>query len=146
VRHALVVAVVAACVIVPLACGDSSTGPDDPKTPVGNYALATFNGKAPPVTIFSDTNYLFVLADASLSLDANGSYRTTATTRETVLGHLSTYYDTTNGSWVQTTNSNSLVLTDRNDGSKVTMTWAGTKVTFVDTTDGVISTIVYARK
>ena len=145
-RRALVLAVVASSAIIPLACGDSSTGPDIPKTPVGSYSLTSFNGKALPVTMFSDTNYLVVLSAATLSLTAEGSYQATSTVRETVLGHQSTYVDTTAGTWVQGTTASALLFTDRFDGHQVTGTWAGFTITLTDTSGGAVATAVYTRK
>ena len=147
-RRALVIAAMAASVIVPIACGsDSSTGPGNPTTPVGAYALSSFNGKTPPVTLFSDTNYSVILSDASLSLTAEGSYQATTTVRETVLGHLSVYVDTTSGTWIQGTGGGgALVFTDRFDGRKVTASWSGVTITLTDTTGGINSSAVYKRK
>jgi hypothetical protein len=145
VLHALRIAAVAACVIVPLACSDSPAGPEF-RTPVGAYALFSFDGKAPPVTLASDTNYLVVLSSASLALTADNKYMTTATVLETVLGHTSTYVDTTNGTWIQGATSALLVLTDRDDSSVVNATWSGAKITVTDTSEGVVSTVVYTRR
>jgi hypothetical protein len=143
----LVVAAIAASAIVPIACGsDSSTGPDTPKSPVGSYALTSVNGKTLPATVFSDSNYLVVVAAASLSLTAEGNYQATSTVRETVLGHLSTYVDTTSGTWIQGTSSSALVFTDRADGHKVSGNWAGFTLTMTDSSDGTVNTAVYTRK
>jgi hypothetical protein len=148
VRHALAIAAMAASVIVPIACGsDSSTSPDNPTTPVGAYSLTAFNGKAPPVTLFSDTNYSVTLSDASLSLTAEGNYQATTTVRETVLGHISVYADTTSGTWIQGTGgAGALVFTDKFDGRKVTATWSGLTITLTDTTGGATSSATYKRK
>ena len=134
-----------ASVIIPIACSDSSTGPDAPTTPVGSYSLSSFNGKNVPVTLFSDTNYLVTLATASLSLTADGNYQAISTIRETVLGHLSTYVDTTNGTWVEGA-ARALVFTDRLDGRKVSGSWAGFNLTLADSSEGTVNTAVYTRK
>jgi hypothetical protein len=140
-------AIVAATVIVPIACGsDSATGPDgNPTSPVGNYSLTSVNGKPAPVTLYSDTNYLVVLSTGSLTMKSEGTYQTISTTRETVLGHLSTYVDTIDGTWLQGTGAGAIVLTDRG-GHKANGTWAGPTLTFRDSTDGVVTTVVYTRK
>ena len=145
-RRALIVAAVAAAVIVPIACSDSSTGPDAPKTPVGSYTLSSFNGKNVPVTLFTDTNYLVTLSAASIALTADGNYQAISTVRETVLGHVSTYVDTTAGTWIQGTGAGALVFTDRFDGRKVTGTWAGFNLTLADSSEGTVNTAVYTLK
>jgi hypothetical protein len=61
------------------------------------------------------------------------------------LGHLSTYVDTTDGTWLQGTGAGAIVLTDRG-GRKANGTWAGLTLTFRDSTDGVVTTVVYTRK
>ena len=146
-RHALTIVAIAAFVIVPIACSDSSTDPNAPTTPVGAYSLTSFNGKTPPVTLYSDTNYLVTLSDASLSLTAEGNYQATTTVRETVLGHLSVYIDTATGTWIQGTGGGgALVFTDKFDGRKVTATWSGLTITLTDTTGGTTTSTVYRRK
>jgi hypothetical protein len=96
--------------------------------------------------MFSDTNYLVVVAAASLSLTVEGNYQSTSTVRETVLGHLSTYVDTTNGTWIQGTPASALTFTDRADGHKVSGTWAGLTITMPDCSDATVNTAVYTRK
>jgi hypothetical protein len=145
-RRALIVASIAAAMIVPIACSDSSTEPDTPTTPVGSYTLSSLNGKNVPVTLFSDTNYLVTLTAASLSLTADGNYQAISTQRETVAGHLSTYVDTTTGTWIQGTAAGTLVFTDRFDGRKVTGTWAGFNLTLADSSEGTLNTAVYRRR
>ncbi len=146
-RRALFVAVVSVSAIAAAACGsDSATGPDNPKSPIGDYSLSTFNGKPIPATRFSDTNFSVVVQAASISLGADGNYKAVWTERETVLNSTSTYVDTTDGTWVQGTTAGTLLFTRRLDGLKLTGTWAGTKITIADSSDGVLSTVVYTRK
>jgi hypothetical protein len=147
VLHAGARVAVAALVALSLACGsDSPAGPDNPASPVGDYSLTTFNGKAPPVMVLSDTNYSVLLQSASLSLTADGRYRSIATIIETVLNHPSTYVDTATGTWVQGSSAGSLVFTDAFDGSKTNATWAGRTLTAVQSGDGLTATFVYTRK
>jgi hypothetical protein len=147
VLHAGARVALAATLALSLACGsDSATGPDNPSTPVGDYSLTTFNGKAPPVMVLSDTNYSVVLQSASLSLTTDGHYRSIATIIETVLNHPSTYVDTATGTWLQGTSAGSLVLTDAFDGSKTNATWSGKTLTATQSGDGLTATFVYTRK
>ncbi len=128
-----------------LACAGDSTGPDD-TTPVGNYALTSFNGKALPATMFSDTNYAVVITSGALSLTADGKYSVASTTKETVLNNTSTYVDSSSGTWVQGTTGKTLTFTDKYDGSKVNATWGSGKITATDSTGGSAITVVYTRK
>jgi hypothetical protein len=146
VRHALVIVAFAASAIVTAACGGDSTGPDTPKTPVGAYSLTSVNGKTMPVAIYSDTNYLVTLSDASLSLAADGNYQSVRTERETIGGHVSVYVDTTTGTWIQGTGAGALVFTDKFDGRKVTAVWSGFTITLSDTAGGTTTSAVYTRK
>jgi len=143
----LVVALTAGLVIGPLACSGDSTGPSaNNNTPIGTYALASINGKAPPVTMYSDTNYLKVVTSESLALTTDSLYSDVLTWQETVLGHLSTYVDTQSGRWTTGIAAGALVFSEKFTGTKTNAAWGNGKITVTDTTDGVTTTIVYTRK
>lgn len=107
--------VVAGTAVVTLAgCGgDSPTGTKAPTTPAGSYNIATINAKALPVAVFADSGYMFEVTAGSMTLTADGKYTAIETFRQTVPGNVSVFVDTTRGTWA----------------------FAGTSVTFTNTSD-----------
>lgn len=148
VRRFLAIVTISSSVIVPLACGsDSAVGPNgSDNSPLGGYSLTSISGKATPITMFSDTNYLVVISSGSLAVNSDGTYLSVTTTNETVLNHLSTYVDTARGTWITGTGSGSLVFTNSDDLSKSNASWGSGKLTLVQGTGTDTMTIVYTRK
>jgi hypothetical protein len=141
-RSLALVAVIAAAG----ACGgsDSPSGPATPKTPDGSYNISTVNGKGLPVAIFSDTNYTYEVTSGSLALTTDGKFSIVTTFRQTIPGNISTFVDSTGGTWVLT--GTSVTLTNGSDGSTDTATWANGQLTFTETDGKNTDTYVYARK
>ena len=54
------------------------------------------------------------------------------------------FMDSTGGTWVQS--GAAITLTNPQDGSTGTMTWAGTQLTFPDVDGKVTTTYVYTKK
>lgn len=136
------VPVLAALAIVAIACGgDSSTGPN--ASAAGSYALATFNGKGLPATVFADTGFTLVLARGTLSLGGDGNFQAIFVTNETVEAHLSVYTDTSTGRWTQTGGT---VVFVGPDSSRLSGAWDGERLTLRDTTTIPTSTYVFSRQ
>jgi hypothetical protein len=147
VRRVTVLAAMLAAVGAVVACGsDSATGPNTDNTPLGAYALASISGKAAPVTVYSDTNYLLVISAGTLDVKSDGSWLAVTTTRETVLNHLSTYVDSVRGTWASGTGSGAIVFTNTDDKTVSNATWGGGKLTVLQGTGVDTMTVVYSRK
>ena len=134
-----------AAVVGVVACGDS-TGPNGQKSPAGNYTIATVNGKAVPAPIFSDTGgYMLEITSGRLSLTGDGKYSSVVAFRQTLPGNVSSYTDSTGGTWVQT--GGTVQFTETSTGMTGSATWAGGQITFVDSTSGPSRiSLVYALK
>lgn len=132
---ALLLAVVAAVA----ACGDS-TGP---KSPDGDYQLSTVNGRALPYRQFADTNYTVDVTKSSLALNPDGSFLLVLTSEERVESHLSTYVDSTNGTWKL---DGDVVTLTTPDSVTQSATWAGTTIAIVDSTTLPPVSYLYSRR
>ncbi|MDB4883419.1 MAG: hypothetical protein JWL95_2185 [Gemmatimonadetes bacterium] len=131
-----------------VACGsDTSTGPgsnNTPTTPVGSYSLSAVNGKPVPVTMFSDTAFTEVIADATLALTADGKYLFVQTTHETVAGYLSVYVYSSSGTWKQQGSTSAITFTSTDaPGPDLNATWTGNTISLLGA-DAV--TWVFTRK
>jgi hypothetical protein len=147
VRRVTVLAGLIAAVGAVAACGsDSATGPNTDNTPLGAYALSSISGKAAPVTMYSDTNYLLVISSGTLDVKSDGSFLAVTTTRETVLNHLSTYIDSVRGTWANGATSGTITLTNTDDKVVSNATWGGGKLTLLQGTGSDTMTVVYSKK
>lgn len=122
-----------------LACGDA-TGP---VTPVGDFSLATVNGKPVPYRLFADTGFSLDIAKGTLSLKADGSFLATLRSEERVQNHLSVYADTGTGTWAVV--GSTLTFTAP-DSSKQTALFAGSGITLIDSSGVAPLTYLYARR
>ena len=131
-RGRALVGIAAAVAIV--ACSDSSA-PNVQKTPEGNYTIGTVNGKAVPAPLFSDTGgYLLEITSGSLSLTADGKYSSVMGFRQTLPGNVSTYTDSTGGTWVR--NGGNVRFTETSTGLTLSAVWTNRLLTVVDSTSG----------
>lgn len=148
VRRITVLAAMVAAVGAVAACGsDSTTGPNtNDNSPLGAYALASISGKAAPVTMYSDTNYLLVISAGTLDVKNDGSFIAVTTTRETVLNHLSTYVDSVRGTWANGATSGTIALTNTDDKSVYNASWGSGKLTLLQGTGADTMTVVYSKK
>lgn len=123
------------------ACGgDSATGPTSAKTPVGNYAVATINGKPLPYTMFADTGYTYEETAGTLSLTSDGKYSFVTSYRQTVLTNVEVFVDSTYGTWKQS--GATLTFVDALDSTATgTAVWAAPQLTF-SMSDGATTTVV----
>jgi hypothetical protein len=130
------------------ACGgDSTTDPATPppaSTPVGSYSIATVNGKSLPVATAQSGDYKWEITAGSMALTADGKYSVVTTERQTIPNNVETFVDSTGGSWVQS--GTTITLTNGDDGSIWTGTWAGLQLTFATTDGTVTTTFVYSKK
>jgi hypothetical protein len=127
------------------ACGgDSPSAPATAKTPDGSYNLSTVNGKALPVAIFADTNYTYEVTSGTLVLTTDGKFSVVSTYRQTIPGNISTFVDSTGGTWLLS--GTSVTFTNVDDQSTNTATWANSQLTFTQTDGKTTMTIVYSRK
>jgi hypothetical protein len=134
-----------AAIVGVVACGDS-TGPNGQKSPEGNYTIATVNGKAVPAPIFSDTGgYMLEITSGRLSLTGDGKYSSVMGFRQTLPGNVSSYTDSTGGTWVRS--GATVQFTETSTGMTGSATWASAQLTFVDSTSGPSTiSLVYALK
>ena len=127
---------------IAIACGgDTASGPN--ASPVGNFQLAKFNGKALPTTVFQDTGFMDVLTAGSLILSGDGTYLATISVDETIEGHLSTYVDTGSGKWSQ---AGAVMDFVGPDSVHQAASWDGASITLSDTTARPTSTMVFTKR
>jgi hypothetical protein len=140
----------AAAVLAVTACskGEGTTGPSvqaPPPTPAGSYALSTIDGKALPYTMFTDTGYTLDITSGTLSVTANGRWVSKVVTRETVAGNVSTYSDSTFGTWTQPTGSTIAVFINVETNVTSNATWTAADITVNDVDGTITRKIVYKR-
>ena len=130
------------------ACGSDSAGgpaaPVVPTTPNGSYTITTVNGKALPVALFAEATYTYEVTNGTLALTNDGKYSVVTTFRQTLPGSVSTFVDSTSGTWVKT--GTNIQLTNGQDGSLDTATWDKGVLTFVEVDGKVTTTYVYGLK
>jgi hypothetical protein len=127
------------------ACGgDSPSGPTAAKTPDGSYTISTVNGKGLPVAIFSDTNYTYEVTSGTVALTTDGKYSIVTKFRQTIPGNVSTFVDSTGGTWLLS--GTSITFTNADDKSTDTAAWANGQLTFRETDGKNTNTYVYARQ
>lgn len=123
-----------AAIVAIVACSDSS-GPSVQKGPEGNYAIATVNGKAVPAPLFSDTGgYMLEITSGTLSLTSDGKYSSVMGFRQTLPGAVSTYSDSTGGTWVRT--GGNVQFTETSTGFMLSAVWTNGRITVTDTSSG----------
>jgi hypothetical protein len=135
-----------------VACGgdSSGTGPTGGQTfssPVGSYDISTVNAKALPFTIASDTGgYKWEITSGSFGLTSDGKYTAKWTFRQTILGKVDLFTDSTAGTWTlsgTTVNFKNAQDATANDKAE----WSNTgKLTFVETELSSTNTYVYLKK
>jgi hypothetical protein len=133
-----IVATVAAC------GGDSPSGPTASKTPDGSYNISTVNGKALPVAIFSDTNYMYEVTSGTLALTTDGKFSVVTKFRQTIPGNVSLFVDSTGGTWLL--NGTKVMFTNGQDASTDSATFANGQLTFTEVDPKATTTFVYTRK
>jgi hypothetical protein len=130
--------VLAATVITSAAC--DLTGP---KTPVGNYILASIDGKTVPVALAAEVDYKFEVLSGMLSLAADGNFTSVTQMRETVQNHASVFVDTIGGTW---TRDHSVLTLTASDSLVTTGSWNGGRVTLAVVDGSSTTAYAYARQ
>jgi len=130
-----------------VACSGDATGPNTPGNPVGNYTMQSINQQALPFAMFTDTLYSLEVQSGTLAVTTDGKWWAKTTTRETVAGNVSTYVDSTFGTWTQSSGSTSTaVLLNTETQGTANATWTTTDLTLVQVESGTTYTIVYRRQ
>lgn len=133
-----------AAIVAIVACSDSS-GPAVQSNPEGNYAIATVNGKPVPAPLYSDTGgYTLEITSGSLALTSDGKYSSVMGFRQTLLGAISTYTDSTGGTWVRS--GGNVQFTETSTGFTLTGVWTNGRITVADSTSDPTVSLVYELK
>jgi hypothetical protein len=123
-----------AVIVAVVACSDASA-PTVQKSPEGNYTIATVNGKAVPAPLFSDTGgYTLEITSGSLALSSDGKYSSVMGFRQTLPGAVSTYSDSTGGTWVRT--GGNVQFTETSTGFTLVAVWTNGQLAVTDTSSG----------
>ena len=131
-------ALVATLLLVGAACGgDTATGPDGGNID-GSYTLRTINGQTLPYTTLSAGVNTAEVLSASLSLNADGTFREERSVRRTHAGVAITEAEMKFGTYTSTSSGVTFRATT---GALVSGTRGGGSITFVE--EGF--TFVYAR-
>lgn len=127
--------------------GDGVTGPADtaPPTPVGAYTLSTVDAKALPWTMYADTGYTLAVQGATLVIAANGTWISKVVTQETVAGYVSTYNDSTFGTWTATASTKTAVLTNAETATTSSAVWTATGVSVTQLDGATTHTFAYRK-
>lgn len=144
IERARALAAIAATAAVVAACssGDAPTS-TSPTTPVGSYAIATINAKAPPVAVISDSGFTWEVTSGSMVLTTDGKYTAVEAYRQTVPGNVSIFVDTTRGTWALS--GTTVSLNNTLDQSTFQATWSNTGTLTLQELDGKnTNTFVYA--
>ncbi|HSL70212.1 MAG TPA: hypothetical protein VK864_08205 [Longimicrobiales bacterium] len=116
--------------LLPLACDDDSSGPDDEDI-AGTYTLRTVNGQNLPFAlIVLGTAYRLEVTAASVTINANGTYSASSTLRETEDGMTTTTTETSAGTWTRT--NNAITFRDTADQSEINASLGNDSVTWVE--------------
>lgn len=117
--------------------------PGDPNEPAaGAFALSTVDAKALPFKVLSDTGYSIEVTAGSAVLDTNHTFIMPLTTRETVAGFVSTYVDTTRGTWSQNVGAITLTV----GTAPASALWDGRRLTVMFSIGPMVNTYVYTKK
>jgi hypothetical protein len=129
------------------ACKGDATGPGVPRTPVGNYAMTSINQRTLPFPMYSDTLYSLDVESGTLAITTDGKWWAKTTTRENVAGNISTYVDSTFGTWTQPSGSTSTaVLLNTETQTTANASWTSSDLTLVQVESGTTYTILYRRQ
>jgi hypothetical protein len=135
------------------ACGkaDSPTGPGGtpvappPATPVGSYTLQTIDAKAMPYTMYAEPDYTLQVASGTIAITTNGKWVSKFVTTETVAGNVSTYSDSTYGTWTVATGTTVAVFINSETSVTSNGSWTAIDVTVNDVDGATIRKIVYKK-
>jgi len=146
-------ALIAVAAIVSACGGDTggTTGVQPPPVtnaqPTGNYDISSINAKSLPVAIFADTGgYTYEVTSGTLALTSDGKYSAKINYRQTLVGKVDLFTDSTGGTWVLS--GTQVTFTNGSDASTDKAEWASAtgKLTFVETEGAASNTYVYTKK
>lgn len=124
--------------------GDGPSGPGGvPATPAGEYTLSTVDARALPFTWYSEPDYSLEVMSGTISIKSNGTWVSRIATRETVAGFVSTYNDSTFGTWTAANGAATLINAESSVRSSAT--WTATDVTVNDVDGAVTRKVLYRR-
>ncbi|MDA1081207.1 MAG: hypothetical protein O2973_05945 [Gemmatimonadetes bacterium] len=124
---------------------DNPGGSNGPATPVGSYTLSTVDAKPLPWTMYADTGYTLQLQSGTLAITADGKWVSKVVSLENVAGNLSTYSDSTFGTWTVAPGAKTAVITNVETNSTSSATWTSTAATVVQLDGATSHTIVYTK-
>jgi len=142
--RALVRACFVAVAAAVVACGGDATGPDAPSGASGSYAISTINAKALPVALFADGSFTYEVTAGTLTLTSDSKYSVVTTFRQTVPGNVSTFVDSTGGTWSLA--GTTVTFVNSQDASTDKAEWVSGKLTFTVTDGPATNTYVYVKK
>lgn len=103
--------------------GETPTGPAAPPTPVGFYTLSTIDGKPMPYRMYADTGFTIDISSGTLLITVAGQWVSKIVSKETVMGTVSTYTDSTYGTWTQPVGSTIVVFLNAETRVTTNGTW-----------------------
>ena len=136
-----------AVLTVTAACGksDGPTGPSTPATPEGTYTLTSIDAHAMPYTMFADTGYTLEIQSGTLTVAAGGRWVSKIVQRETVAGFVSTYSDSTFGTWSVPVGTKTAVFTNTETKTASNVTWTSGDITVNDVDGATTRKVLYKR-
>lgn len=148
-RVAAVCAVLAVTGTAGCSKSEGTTGPvviPPPATPVGTYTLSTIDAKIMPYTMYTDpAGYTLEIASGTLSVTAAGKWVSKIVSKETVLGNVSTYSDSTFGTWTLSTGTAAGVFLNTETGVNSTVAWTAADITVNDVDGAVTHKVLYKK-
>jgi hypothetical protein len=113
------------------ACGsDNSTSPTAPSAVVGDYALQSIDGKAPPDTVVNTGTAVIVFLNGTLSLHSDATYKLLFHTSETTSS--GTVADSSGSTGTYSVNGSSMVIHASSGSDSVVATVSLPTITFTD--------------
>lgn len=126
--------------------GEGATGPvTPPPTPVGAYTLRTIDAKVMPYAMYTEPDYTLEVISGTLSVMANGKWVSKSVTRETVAGNISTYSDSTFGTWSVLAVATIAAFINTETAITSNATWTAAEVTVNEVHGTVTRKLVYKR-
>jgi hypothetical protein len=125
------------------ACGGGDGPSGVPATPQGEYTLNMIEQKALPYAWYTEPDYSLEVTAGSISIKADGKWVAKITSRETVAGFVSTYNDSTFGTWTSANGTAS--LTNAESSTISSATWTGADVTVTDVEGTTTRKILYRK-
>lgn len=95
--------------------------------------------------MYADTGYTLQVQSGTLAITTDGKWVSKVVSRETVAGFVSTYTDSTFGTWSVAAGSKTAVLTNAETNTTSSATWTSTQATVVQLDGATSHTIVYTK-